>query len=1295
MGALVQSAGSTRVNAARSLNLSTVTTRASMDATKDADNYNRSSSSREVGTTLQSTGNTTLTAGNNITARAADVQAAGNLNVTAGNNVVIEAGQATSSVSSASKTSNSGFLSSSTRTERSSKSSTEAIASNFGGNTVTVTSGQDLGVKASNVVADKDVKLAAAGNVRLEAGTNTQSQSSYSAMSESGLMSSGGLDVSIGSRDQSTDQKNTRTTAAASTVGSTGGNVSITAGQTYTQTGSDVLATSTTTASGSTSTGNIAITAKKVDIVEARETSSSETKTEFKQSGITLALSNPVVSAAQTMQKMATAADNTKSDRMKALAAASAALAAKSAAPAVSKLMNGQASSDDISVSLSIGSSSSESKSTSTSNTARGSSVSAAGNTTISATGDGTNRNLTIQGSSVSAGDTTTLQADNQVLLLAAANTATQTSDQKSSSASVGISLGQNTGVTLSASQGSGDGNGQDLSYTNTQVQGGKTVNIQSGGDATLKGAVVKAETVNASVGGKLTIESLQDSSRYKESSQNASGSVTIGPGAGGNVSVGATKINSDYLSVTEQSGIQTGDGGFNVKVQGNTDLKGGAIASTQKAIDDNKNSFQTAKLSTSDLNNSASYQAESYQVSVGSSGGSAGAGQDSGSASSTTKAAISGIAGNQAARTGDAETGIKKIFDQTAVSKEINAQVAITQEFGKQAPKAVADYAQAKADALTKAGDKEEAKKWMEGGIYRVALHATLGALKGGTSGAAGAATIAAAAPLMDQLQGQLAASLEKTGLSKETAAGISKTIAQTTALAAGAAVGGVQGGTMALNVDANNRQLHPDERRLAAQLAAKSKGKYTVKQIEDAMRNSGNGNGETITKGMVVSANDPTAIYDKGAQWQKGADGKLVQVLPNGTNVDPALAAFITSSTGGSQSAYSWYDYQQGKNSPLPTSAGSTGNKQRYEQVAANGKVYTLPVADCPAVSCTTDSAIARYGVSAENAATIAAYDAAKKKEMAKDAVTGGLIVATTVALPATAIGAATGGAIVGGGSSAANQSIDDKPMDGAVVATETVKGAALGVASYGVVKGLGVADGVLSKASTKADDAAVLEAQAVPKQRVENNINAENDLLSTNLNRSPFRGQPSEISNPQVLASIMERGNVELKPGVSSSDVFQNVLQKPIGQRADPSTYLSAEYIQKNLTQYTDGASRIMLDTSYHKYGVGQTDGTSFIMPKSEVDFIMKSTNGDPVAIARYLGIPEAQLQGASLIRIDISNPSQAGLRIPSGNEAGANPQWIPGGKLPNGTSEAVIDATKVTPEMLKTTVIKKGN
>lgn len=58
-----------------------------------------------------------------------------------------------------------------------------------------------------------------------------------------------------------------------------------------------------------------------------------------------------------------------------------------------------------------------------------------------------------------------------------------------------------------------------------------------------------------------------------------------------------------------------------------------------------------------------------------------------------------------------------------------------------------------------------------------------------------------------------------------------------------------------MALNVDANNRQLHPEERTRAQKLAAASGGKCTAQQIEDAIRNSGNSAlGEDINAGAVL---------------------------------------------------------------------------------------------------------------------------------------------------------------------------------------------------------------------------------------------------------------------------------------------------------------------------------------------------------------------------------------------------------------------------------------------------------
>lgn len=603
----------------------------------NAENHLLTSQSSDIGSQVSAGSNLTISAGNTLSAKAAALSAQDTFTLAAAGNIVLDAGQTQSSYDSAQTSTTSGWLSSTTTTTRESSQSTTAIASSIEGNSVTLTSGQDTTIKGSNVLADKDLTIKATGNITIEAAKNSATSSSYRETRESGLMSGGGMGFSIGTREQSTDQKDTSTSAAASTVGSLAGNVSITAGKTYTQTGSDVL----------TPAGNIDITAQTVNITEARENSTSQVDTRFKQEGITVSVSNPVLSAAQSLQNMDKVASQTSSDRMKALAAASAGLAAYSAYTAfdngMGTMINGkkdqiatgtdsagkQTSRDStlidkaggFNVNVGIGSSSSESTSRNSSDTARGSSVAAGGNVNIKASGAGANSILTIQGANVQAGGDTSLQADNKVNLVAAANTTTQTSTNSNSGASVGMGIGTN-GLTVNASmsQGNGRGDGTDTTYINTQVSG-KVLKITSGGDTNLQGAVVRGSTVKADVGGNLNIETLQDKSTYAET-QSTSGfsvSVPIGPGkASGSINVSNTDIKGNYQSANQQSGIQSGDGGFQVSVAGNTDLKGGVIASTDKAIADNKNSLTTSTLTASEVKNQASASVTTTGFNVG-----------------------------------------------------------------------------------------------------------------------------------------------------------------------------------------------------------------------------------------------------------------------------------------------------------------------------------------------------------------------------------------------------------------------------------------------------------------------------------------------------------------------------------------------------------------------------------------------------------------------------------------------------------------------------------------------------
>jgi hypothetical protein len=147
------------------------------------------------------------------------------------------------------------------------------------------------------------------------------------------------------------------------------------------------------------------------------------------------------------------------------------------------------------------------------------------------------------------------------------------------------------------------------------------------------------------------------------------------------------------------------------------------------------------------------------------------------------------------------------------------------------------------------------------------------------------------------------------------------------------------------------------------------------------------------------------------------------------------------------------------------------------------------------------------------------------------------------------------------------------------------------------------------------------------------------------------------------------------------VLTDEQRDEILATEKGSRPDPSDYLPREFIEHHLHKFDDGASRFMTDKNYDMYGIGQRDGTSFMMPSNEVNALIESAHGDPVALARSLGLPEDYFVENHVVRVDIPDPQDYNLRVPSGNEAGANEYWLPGGFLPDGVSEAVIDGGAV--------------
>jgi len=138
-------------------------------------------------------------------------------------------------------------------------------------------------------------------------------------------------------------------------------------------------------------------------------------------------------------------------------------------------------------------------------------------------------------------------------------------------------------------------------------------VTLNSQGDTNLLGSQIKGNTVNANVGGKLNIESLQDEERFKTKS--SGGGLEGEFGFGNNWSLSgygnASKGTTHRKQVNEQAGIFAEDGGYHINAD-SVHLKGGAIASTNPT----NSKLATNKLTFEDIQNESSSSAASASIS-------------------------------------------------------------------------------------------------------------------------------------------------------------------------------------------------------------------------------------------------------------------------------------------------------------------------------------------------------------------------------------------------------------------------------------------------------------------------------------------------------------------------------------------------------------------------------------------------------------------------------------------------------------------------------------------------------
>ncbi|HEI1767213.1 TPA: contact-dependent inhibition effector tRNA nuclease [Escherichia coli] len=605
---------------------------------------------RQQGTEIASGGDTTVNAGRDITAVASSVTATGNISVNAGRDVALTTATESDYHYLETKKKSGGFLSKKTTRTISEDSATREAGSLLSGNRVTVNAGDNLTVEGSDVVADRDVSLAAGNHVDVLAATSTDTSWRFKETKKSGLMGTGGIGFTIGSSKTTHDRREAGTTQSqsASTIGSTAGNVSITAGKQAHVSGSDVIANR-----------DISITGDSVVVDPGHDRRTVDEKFEQKKSGLTVALSGTVGSAINNAVTSAQETKESSDSRLKALQATKTALSGVQAGQAAA-MATATGDPNAMGVSLSLTIQKSKSQQHSESDTVSGSTLNAGNNLSVVATGKnrGDNRgDIVIAGSQLKAGGNTSLDAANDILLSGAANTQKTTGRNSSSGGGVGVSIGAGKGAGISvfasvnAAKGSEKGNGTE--WTETTLDSGKTVTINSGRDTVLNGAQVNGNRIIADVGHDLLISSQQDTSKYdsKQTSVAAGGSFTFGSMTGsGYIAASRDKMKSRFDSVAEQTGMFAGDGGFDITVGRHTQLDGAVIASTATP---DKNHLDTGTLGFSDLHNEADYKVSHSGISL-SGGGSFGdkfqgnmpggmisAGGHSGHAEGTTQAAV------------------------------------------------------------------------------------------------------------------------------------------------------------------------------------------------------------------------------------------------------------------------------------------------------------------------------------------------------------------------------------------------------------------------------------------------------------------------------------------------------------------------------------------------------------------------------------------------------------------------------------------------------------------------------
>ena len=771
-------------------------------------------------------GNVLLT-GKNILSEGAQLDSEAKLMAIAENDLVLNGAKESRDFEEFHKT-KSGSVAKVTKTSLDQQQSVTQVGTQVSGKDVLLSAGHDVKAKGIQAIADDNLHIQAGHDVDIAADTNHFKNKRVETKKTSGVFTGGGIGITFGSKSEKHDYETEGWTQsdARSTLGSMNGNITVSAGNHTNVLGTDMI---------TPRTNRIDIEGASVKVEAGKDIIESKEGHEYKQAGLTIAVTSPVVSTAQSMGHSIKRSREVKNEKLKQLHQMKAAYEslelaqnAANVANTVSNLGNmtaGNVSNPSIKVSISVGASKSTQTSESKTITHSGSELNAGTVNLTSRKGD-----VDVLGSTLNA-KRLELDVAKDLNVESVQDTYHNRSENKNTGWSVGVFAGANgnsygIGVEGSVQVGKGHENSDSVTQRNSYLNAEETV-IKTGKDANFKGAVVKTDRLEADIQGNLNLESRQDSNHYdsKQTQAGAGFSVAIyGSGSSASANYSQNKAKVNYAQVEEQTGFHVGKGGMDVKVAGNTHLAGSVIDS--EAAQD-KNHFKTESLTHTDIENHSEVEVKSV---------SAGLSTDMAQNAKNAMAAAASALGNkhesatsqtQSAIGSNIQIDTETPENLTALSRDTQNANHKVKAFDHNEVKEQQEAAQVAGELFAKVtGDLAKKFEFEEGSQEKIVMHALAGALAAkmsdgnvATGAAAGASSEWLNTYVTDYLNEQ-AKDLKLDAGQKEK---LKQAAQQMTALAIGAAAGAVTGGSSetmkqgaltSYNAETYNRQLHQNEK-------------------------------------------------------------------------------------------------------------------------------------------------------------------------------------------------------------------------------------------------------------------------------------------------------------------------------------------------------------------------------------------------------------------------------------------------------------------------------------------------